>query len=94
MKLKVLSAAREDLKSLRTHIAADNPRAANDVAMHLGRAIQLIVSRPDIGRPTKRSGIREWSVSGLPYVIPYRVKDAEVEILRIWHTRRKRPDEW
>ena len=94
MKLRVLPAAREDLKSLRAYIASENPHAANDVATRLVRAIQFIAAKPEIGRPTKRSGIREWSVSGLPYVIPYRVRDAHVEILRIWHARRKRPEEW
>lgn len=86
--------ARDDLKSLRAHIAADNPRAANEIATRLGRAIQLIAAKPNVGRPTKRSGIREWSVPGLPYVIPYRVKAGTIEILRVFHSRQRRPDQW
>ncbi len=31
---------------------------------------------------------REWVVSQTPYLLVYRVRNDEVEILRVWHTKR------
>lgn len=46
---------------------------------------------PSMGRPGRVSGARELVVSGTPYIIPYRVRDEEVEILRVFHGARKWP---
>lgn len=94
MKLKVLSRAVRDLRDIQNYIAADDPNAAEAVALRLRRALEIISSRPDIGRPVPETRIREWSVPGLPYVIPYRVRGDFVEILRVFHTSRQRPEGW
>jgi len=94
MKLKVLSRAVRDLRDIQIYIAADDANAAEAVALRLRRALEIISSRPDIGRPVPETRIREWSVPGLPYVIPYRVRGDFVEILRVFHTRRQRPEGW
>ncbi|PIW88418.1 MAG: type II toxin-antitoxin system mRNA interferase toxin, RelE/StbE family, partial [Nitrospirae bacterium CG_4_8_14_3_um_filter_44_28] len=36
-------------------------------------------------------GTRELVISGLPYIIPYRVKNNTIEILRVLHAARKWP---
>jgi toxin ParE1/3/4 len=94
VKLRLLPAAIRDLIELRAYVAADNPAAAESVAARLDKAIALIAERPMIGRPTPQRPTREWSVPGLPYLIPYRIEGDTVEILRIWHTSRERPSEW
>ena len=94
MKLRLLPRAVRDLAELRAYIAADDPDAAQKVAERLIKALKLIESRPDICRPTAGAATREWVVPGLPYIIPYRLKNGTVEILRIYHTRRNRPPEW
>jgi toxin ParE1/3/4 len=94
MKFKVLPRALRDLADIHAHIAEDNEKAAKAVALRLHKALNLIVSRPDVGRPVPDSKVREWSVPGLPYVIPYRVRGDVVEVLRFFHTSRQRPDRW
>jgi plasmid stabilization system protein ParE len=37
-------------------------------------------------------GTRELVIEGLPYIIPYRVRDNHVEILRVLHTARRWPE--
>lgn len=94
MKRRLLARAARDLADIEAYISADDPRAAAEVAQRIRKSLDLIAARPDIGRPSKVTSIREWSVPGLPYVIPYRVGDDRIDILRVFHTSRKRPDAW
>jgi plasmid stabilization system protein ParE len=94
MKFKVLPRAVRDLANIHTYVAADDERAAADVALRLHKALEFITSRPEIGRPVPDTKIWEWSVPGLPYIIPYRVRGDVVEILRFFHTSRPRPARW
>lgn len=94
MKIRLTKAAIRDLREVQAYIAADDPRAALRVTSKLEKAIALIGDQPQIGRPISAQSKREWSVPGLPYVIPYRVSDGVIEIIRIYHTSRKRPSEW
>ena len=94
MRIRLLRRATRDLDEIRSYIAADNPRAASEVAKRLAATFNLIASRPEVGRPTKWPGVREWSVPGLPYVIPYRIRPGVIDIFRVWHTSRNRPESW
>lgn len=94
MKWRLLPAAVRDLKELRTYIAIDNRAAAGNVVARLKTAFTLISEKPNIGRPSSEYPTREWSVPGLPYLIPYRLNGDTVEIIRVWHTSRQRPEEW
>jgi toxin ParE1/3/4 len=94
VKVQLSHAAERDLDELRAYIAADNPVAADAVIGRLVKAFLLIRANPEIGRPTPQPATREWSVPGLPYLIPYEIQAGTLHILRIWHTSRKRPQEW
>lgn len=93
MKIRLTKAALGDLREARIFIARDDPKAAAMVVRKLEMAVERIASRPSIGRPTIGNG-REWSVPGLPYLIPYNVSAESIEILRFWHTSRQRPYTW
>jgi toxin ParE1/3/4 len=94
MKLKVLPRAVRDLENIHAYINADSAEAAEAVMLKLTKSLNLITSRPELGRPIPESRSREWSVPGLPYTIPYRVRGETVEVLRVFHTRRQRPPRW
>jgi toxin ParE1/3/4 len=95
MTLRILPRAVRYLAELRTTIAADDPEMAQKVGERIIKALRLIEERPDIGRPTAcRESVRECAVPDLPYFIPYRVKDGNIEVLRVYHTRRNRPPQW
>lgn len=94
MKLRLLPRAVNDVAGQYTFIAKDDPAAALRVVERIEKSLRLIESNPLIGHPTPGRPTREWPVPGLPYVIPYRIKGDTIEILRVFHTRRKRPDIW
>jgi toxin ParE1/3/4 len=94
MKLQLLANATRDLRDIFEFIEQDSPETARDVARRLMKSMQLLAQNPSLGRPSKTKAIREWSVPDLPYVVPYRVKGDIVQIIRIYHTRRQRPEFW
>jgi addiction module RelE/StbE family toxin len=93
MKLRVLPRALRDLDHIRKTIEADDATAAEKVVARLVQSIELVAQKPDIGRPIEGRSVREWKVPGLPFVIPYKV-DEWVTVLRVYHTKRKRPRRW
>jgi len=94
MKIRLMKAAIRDLREAQAYIAVDDPRAAKQVVLRLQKAVELIATRPEIGRPNADGATREWSVPGLPYVIPYRIAGDVLEVVRIWHNSRDRPEKW
>ena len=94
MKIRLSNAAIRDLREAQARIAFDSPTAARQVILRIQKAVELIASRPEIGRLSVDKKTREWSVPGLPYVIPYRTVGDVLEVIRIWHTSRDRPGEW
>jgi toxin ParE1/3/4 len=94
MKLRLLPRAVNDIAGQYDFIAKDNPAAALRVVERIEKSLRLIESNPLIGHPTPGRPVREWSVPGLPYVIPYRIRGETAEVLRVFHTRRRRPETW
>jgi plasmid stabilization system protein ParE len=94
MKIRLMKAAITDLREAQAYIALENPAAAKQVVIRIQRAVELIATRSEIGRPSEDRMTREWSVPGLPYMIPYRIVGDVIEIVRIWHTSRERPQTW
>jgi toxin ParE1/3/4 len=81
-----------DLDQIEAYVAEDNPAAAKDVVVKIIKAVSLLGDRQGIGRAGRVPGTKELIVPGLPYIVPYRVKDGAVQVLRVYHTTRKWPD--
>lgn len=94
MSFTLLPLAVQDIAEAVTHLNKTDVRAVAPFRQAIIRSLKLIASNPNIGRHSRSDGIREWSIPGWPYLIPYRIVGADVEILRIWHTRRRQPLDW
>jgi len=81
----------EHLTHLRSHIARDNPTAANRIGGILLDAVERLAELPNLGRPGRVAGTRELVVPGTPYVIPYRLRGDRLEVLAVFHGRQKWP---
>jgi toxin ParE1/3/4 len=82
-----------DLAALRATIAEDNPAAAQRVALHVIRNVEeLLAANPSIGRWGRVSGTRELVIPQTPYIVPYRVRNNRIEVLRVYHGARKWPE--
>lgn len=72
-------------------IARDNPDAALRVRDAIIGAVERLVEQPYRGRPGQRVGTRELIIAEFPaYIVVYRVADAEIRILQVWHGRQDR----
>lgn len=80
------------LKTIQDDIARDNPRAAFEVARRMRVAVSQLEEHPKIGRAGRVRGTYELVIHGIPYVVPYRIKEKEIQILAVYHTARKRPE--
>jgi toxin ParE1/3/4 len=94
MKLVWLPRAVADLQEIRAYIAEHDRRAARAVAQKIRTLVARLKAHPGMGRPTEVDDIRKISVPGLPYLIPYRVRDSRIEILRVFHTAQPQPSSW
>jgi toxin ParE1/3/4 len=91
VRVKWLRAALADLDAQFEHIAKDNPPAAFRTVLRMRRTVELLEAHTGIGRPGRVPGTRELVISGTPYVVPYRVRADEIEVLRVFHAARRWP---
>jgi toxin ParE1/3/4 len=89
MIIRWLEPAKYDVKALRQYISKDNPSAANRVAKKIVSSVNLLLNQPGLGRQGRILGTRELIVSDMPYIVPYRVKDNVIEIMRVIHSARQ-----
>lgn len=86
MKLRWLSLALAQLDRVYEYIAQDNAKAARHVFKRIQGTAQHLKRFPESGRPGSVQGTRELPVTGLPYLVVYRVTGDCVEVLRVLHT--------
>jgi toxin ParE1/3/4 len=91
VRVKWLRIALANLNDEAEYIAQDNPAAAIRVAESIQQAVENLRLFPAMGRPGRVLGTRELVVPGTPYIIPYRVRNNEIEILRVFHASRRWP---
>ncbi len=91
MRIRWLRRALANLEAEAEYIARDSRPAAGRVVATIQQAVEQLVSYPASGRPGRLPGTRELVVAGTPYIIPYRVRGGEVQILRVFHASRQWP---
>jgi toxin ParE1/3/4 len=84
--------ALRDLAAARGYIAQENPASAKPQVSKIVERIEMLRRLPESGRPGRRPGTRELVVSGTPFVVPYRIRGENIEILRVLHHRRRWPE--
>jgi len=85
--------ALENLDAIAAYIALDNPARARSFVGEIKEKTTLLAQFPAIGRPGRVPGTRELVVHE-NYVVPYRVKDGTVQILRVHHVARLWPQKF
>jgi len=92
MKVRYSSLALAELDEILSGIAAENPGAAQRLAMRNDRTTERIARFPQAAPPIEqRSNVRVVPLVRYPYLIHYTVVAEEVIVLRIRHGARKNP---
>lgn len=92
MKLVWTEPARQDLRDIFSYIAEENPHAAKRLLAEIRERAVLLQDRPELGRAGRVDGTRELVLTGTQYILPYRVKDTQIQILAVLHSARLWPD--
>jgi toxin ParE1/3/4 len=94
MRVRWLRKALRNLDEEATYIATDDPAAAQLVVERVLAAVAMLAQQPGMGHPGRLPGTRELVVAKTRYIVPYRVRGDEVQILRVFHTSRRVPQRW
>ena len=94
MRVRWLRKALQNLDEEAEFIAIDDAAAARLVVQRVLDAVALLAQQPGLGRPGRVQGTRELVVQKTRYIVPYRVRQDCIEILRVFHTSRRPPQRW
>ena len=92
MKVRWTAPALRDLEYVGDHIAKDNSSAASRIVTSIFDQTDVLAEFPHLGRTGRVPDTRELVISKTPYIVPYRVRENEVEILAVFHGAQKWPE--
>ena len=92
MRVKWLRHALRNLDHIAAYIAEDDPAAVGRAVSRIRAQVDILAEHPHAGRPGRVPGPREFVMAGMPYTVPYRVRDGAVEVLRVLHAAQRWPD--
>jgi plasmid stabilization system protein ParE len=96
MKLIWLESARRDLEDIKAWTTNEAGEHASALLLRkIVLSAKLLLDHPYLGKNSSISDeVREWQVAQLPYLLPYRVINQQIEILRVFHESQRLPESW
>jgi plasmid stabilization system protein ParE len=89
--VRLTKVAETDLSAAVDYARAEGPGRAARLADGVEAALAHLAAWPSSGRPGKLAGTREYLFPTLPFLMPYRVEDGALVVLRFLHTSRQWP---
>lgn len=89
MKIRLSLAAASDLDRIIEYLEERNPLAAAETVESIFNAIDLLLQFPEMGRLGEEPDTRELVIENT-FVVPYRVREDIIEVVRVWHGARDR----
>jgi len=83
--------ARRDLNELISYLLEESIQAAELVGNRIRDAANRLGQNPRMGRPGRIAGTRELFIQKTAYIIAYRVRSRQVEIVGVIHAARRWP---
>jgi toxin ParE1/3/4 len=81
----MVAGAAEDLERIARWIQQNNPQAAKDTTDTIYEGITDLQTFPNRGREGRIESTRELVFPSLPYIGVYRLRNENIEIVRIYH---------
>ena len=72
-------------------ISPPMPHAAKQLVARIFSAVGMLTRHPFAGREGRVQGTRELAVARTPYVIAYRIRQEEIQILAVLHGAQRWP---
>jgi len=80
-----------DLIAIRAYIAQHHPHAAARIAAEIVATAELLAPNPALGTALPKPGYRRLVIGGTVYILIYRIRSEDLEILEVFDARRRRP---
>lgn len=90
MKLVYLESAQKDLFWVRRYYESVFPEGRQRAQQQFKKIEVLLAENPFVGHKTHREQVRELSIPKTPFSYIYRVREHQIEVLRIWDERQER----
>jgi len=81
------------LHSAYDYVAQDNVAAADSLLDRIFTVVEKLAQFPQIGRQGRVEGTRELVIAGTAFVVAYRIRRGQIDILAVFHGARKWPEE-
>ena len=94
MRIRWLRKALQNLDEEAAYLSQQSPQVARRFVESVNAAVNRLAEHPAMGRPGRVQGTRELVITDFPYLVPYRVRNQSVEVLRMFHTSRTPPTRW
>ena len=91
MRIAWTPAAATDLEQILDYLEEQKSAVATQVVRQIYSAASSLREFPRQGRPGRKEGTRELTLSGLPWLIIYMVSDEVVRIIRVLHGAQRWP---
>jgi len=91
LKIRWTKGASDNLENIKAYIDEDNQRAALETVLKVVHSVSQLSKHPTIGRPGRLADTRELIVADTPFIVPYRIKNEIIQILRVLHYSQKWP---
>jgi toxin ParE1/3/4 len=92
VKIRWTTIAANDLKAAYEYVREDSVVHADKLIARILSGIEMLERYPQLGREGRLEGTRELAITGTPFIVFYRIKQNQVEILGVLHAARKWPD--
>ncbi len=95
MRLQWTELAARDLEIIANYYEQEaGARIAATNILKIIAAVKTLLKAPHQSRPGRIPGTRELVIDKLPFLVPYRVKNEAIHVLRVFHTAQQPPDRW
>jgi addiction module RelE/StbE family toxin len=92
VKLRWTPRALAEVDAIFAYVAAHDRNVAERLTFEIEARVAKLADFPDMGRPGRVEGTRDFIIVGTPYILPYRVRHGCVEILAALHASREWPE--
>jgi toxin ParE1/3/4 len=91
MTIRWMPLAEQDLEAAYEYVRHDNENAAKQLVARILSAVGMLTRYPLAGREGRVRGTRELGVARTPYVIAYRIRQDDIQILAVLHGAQRWP---
>ena len=92
MRIVWTAPALREIEAIGDYIALESPRASARIVTRVFDRVDTLADHPEIGRPGRIPGTRELVITNTPFIVPYRLRGDQIEVLSVFHGARRWPD--